>query len=324
MKSVMSLCNTGCWLLVLSMCFGMSAHAASVDTINFLIPGGEGGGWDTTARETGNALKATGLVSNVSFRNMSGGGGGRALENLIQKAGEHDQTLMVQSTPLILRNLTSVIKNGFRDITPVSLMIAEYQVVVVPADSPIATVGELISAVKSDYAKNSIIGGSAKGSLDHITAVLIMDASGLDVKKMRYVPSDGGGEALDRLYKKVGSALVTGVGEVIDEVNSGKLRVLGVTSEERIPGIEAKTMKEQGVDVVFANWRGFFAKPGLSDSQRNLYADTLQALTKTDEWKAIRAKYGWEDFYKRDGELMGFLETQEEAIRKTLQSVDML
>ncbi len=313
-------------LIVLTLSFAASNFSAAqgLDKVDFLIPGGEGGGWDTTARETGNALKATGLVKQVSFKNMSGGGGGRALENLIQKASTHSNTLMVQSTPLVLRKLTSVIKNSFRDVTPISLMIAEFQAVVVPTNSPLKTINDLTASIQSNYAKNTIIGGSAKGSLDHITAILIIDAAGLDVKKLRYIPSDGGGDALGRLYKGVGAALVTGIGEVIDDLNAGKLRVLGVTSEASLPGINAATMKEQGLDVVFANWRGFFAPPGISAAKRQAYADTLQQLTKTSEWQAVRTKYGWEDFYKRDDELIKFLESQEADISKTLKSVGLL
>ncbi|MBU6953548.1 tripartite tricarboxylate transporter substrate binding protein [Hahella sp. HN01] len=287
----------------------------------FLIPGGEGGGWDTTARETGATMQTIGLVDDVKFTNLSGGGGGRALDDLVRNAPKYSETLMVQSTPLILRSLTGVIDKDFRDITPIATVIAEYQVVAVKADSPIQSVPQLADLIRDHAAKNPIIGGSSKESLDHITAALLLKSAGIGIDQMRYVPSDGGGDALEKLYKEVGVALVTGLGEVVNDYKSGKLRLLGVTSDERLEGFDIPTMKEQGYDLVFANWRGFFGPPGMPAQDIAQYADMLEKLSQSDQWKQVRSKYGWSNFYHRGDAMHRFLENQEKDIREVLLSL---
>ncbi|WP_163833633.1 tripartite tricarboxylate transporter substrate binding protein [Spartinivicinus ruber] len=295
---------------------------AGISNIDFLIPGGEGGGWDTTARQTGQALIETNLIKSASYNNLSGGGGGRAIKSLVTEPDKYQNTLMVQSTPLILRNLSGVIPHSYRDITPISLLIAEYQVLVVPKDSVYKNTSELIAAVKENYSKNSIIGGSAKGSLDHVTAALILQAAGLNPKKMRYISSDGGGEALERLYKGVGVALVTGFGEIVDEYKKDKVRILGITSESKVPGLEIPTFKEQGLNLVFANWRGFFARSGMSSDQVQQYVDLFKSLNQTDKWNEVRSKYGWADYLKSGDELKVFLKKQENSIQEILKLIE--
>ena len=314
--------------IVISLLFSQCILATDVDKIDFLIPGGEGGGWDTTARQTGQALIDSGLINSATYRNLSGSGGGRALIDLIENENKHENTLMVQSTPLILRNITGVIKNDYRDVRPVALMIAEFQVLVVPASSPFKNTADFVAAIEKSALNNPILGGSSKGSLDHITAALILKSAGLDSLKMRYIPSDGGGDALKRLYEGEGSgdaiSLVTGYGEIVDDFHAGKLRILGISSENRLPGIDAPTFKEQGYKVVFANWRGFFARPTISDKQFSAYEKMLNNLHKTAIWADIRAKYGWADFYKSGEDLMQFLTSQEADIKETLQTLGII
>lgn len=310
--------------LVLTLICLFSLPVMSAEPINFLIPGGEGGGWDTTARQTGQALVDTGLIPSATYQNFSGGGGGRALLDLVNNSDKYSSTLMVQSTPLVLRNITGVIKNSFRDIKPVRLMIAEFQVLVVPSDSTYQNAKQFIDAVISDPSGNRIIGGSAKGSLDHITAAIMLKSAGFNTRKMRYIPSDGGGDALKRLYSIKNTALVTGYGEIVNDLNLGKLRVLGISSEKRLPGSDIPTFKEMGYDVELANWRGFFAAPSISKAQFDEYANLLEALGKTPKWDQVREKYGWADFQKQGADLNQFLENQEKVVRQILTELDML
>lgn len=292
--------------------------------VQFLIPGGEGGGWDTTAREAGKAMVSEGIISAAQFTNYSGGGGGRALLYLVNEPGSHQSTMMVQSTPLVLRKLTGVIPKGFRDVRPISTMIAEYEVIVVKNDSNIKNLQDLIQAAKNDNRNTVIIGGSSKGSLDHITAGLLYKAAGLKVNSMRYAASDGGGDALDRLKNNVGVALVTGYGEVVDELNKGNLRAIGITSADPVKGVNIPTFKSQGYDVVFANWRGFFATKNLPDEKFEMFQNSLTKLNSSATWQEVRGKYGWAEFVKQGSELDDFLQKQEEDITAILKELDML
>lgn len=295
---------------------------ASAAEVDFLIPGGKGGGWDTTARETGKALIKTGGISNVRYMNVSGGGGGRALHGLVQGNYDIGRTLMVHSTPLLIRNLSGVFDKSYRDIQPVALMIAEYQVVAVTADSPYRSIRQLLDKVKEDFAKYPILGGSSRGSLDHITASLLFSKAGLSPHELRYAISNGGGDALKRLYSGVGIALITGYGEVAKDHEEGRIRILGVASEQPLPGLSIPTLRQQGYDVVLMNWRGFFANKKISSAQLMQTIEVLKQLNQSEQWLQSRSKFGWIEFFKHGDNLQKFLDTQNDLFRSILLEVD--
>ncbi|OZG72422.1 hypothetical protein BTA51_14925 [Hahella sp. CCB-MM4] len=307
------------FILLLSPCY--ASQAASLADLDILIPAGQGGGWDTTAREAGNTLQQLKLVTSANYTNLSGNGGGRALNEIISNP-KYKNHLMVQSLPLIMRNISGQYDHSFRDIVPVAIMIAEYQVVVVTKDSPFHTMSELLQSIQEHGKKKPLVGGSAKGSLDHITALAVLDAAGIPASKLRYSPSNGGGDAIRKFSVGYALAMVTGLGEVIEQVKSGEFRVLGITSEQRIEGLNAPTMKEQGIDVVLANWRGFFASKGVNAELLNNYKDLLSEMNLSPEWKQARNRYGWEPFYISGDNAEAFLLTQERTINKLVQKID--
>ncbi|WP_151704879.1 Bug family tripartite tricarboxylate transporter substrate binding protein [Nitrincola alkalilacustris] len=295
----------------------------SAAPLHLLIPSGPGGGWDTTAREVARVLQGEGLVEEVVLTNLAGAGGGQALLSLIE--GEQpESTLMVQSLPLLLRNLTGVFDVGFRDIQPIALMIGAHQVVVVREEDGHSTTAEWLAAVQSDPVAHAVVGGSAPGSLDHITAVLLLTQAGLTAGDVRYAPSDAGADALRRFRQGLGSALVTGYDQVANELASGELRVLGIASPEPVADIPVPTFREQGYDVVLVNWRGFFARAGHSDDVYAAYRELLGQLAMTNAWKEVLARYGWSDFVLMGDDLDSFLEAQEEMLRDVLRALEII
>ncbi|MDH3914486.1 MAG: tripartite tricarboxylate transporter substrate-binding protein, partial [Rhodospirillales bacterium] len=168
------------------------ASAADIESVHFLIPGGAGGGWDGTARGTGEALTKAGIVGTASYENMSGGGGGKAIAHLIETAKKQQGTLMVNSTPIVIRSLQKVFPQSFRDLTPVAGVIGDYAALVVNTDSPLQSFGELVTAYKADPKNVSIGGGSVAGGMDHIVAALIMKGAGAKPTVVKYVPYDAG------------------------------------------------------------------------------------------------------------------------------------
>ncbi len=298
-------------------------EAKPVSHINFLIPGGKGGGWDTTARETGQALLLTNLVDTVSFTNYSGAGGGRALIDFIKNPDKYQDSLMVQSLPLILRNLSGEVAYGFRDITPVNVLIAEYQAVAVLATSSIRSTDQLIQNIRRSPTQNTVIGGSSRRSLDHITISLLAREGGIPVEKVRYTASNGGGGAYMRLVQGQGVALVSGLGELYGHYKSGEIRLLGISSDNRLESLEeVPTFKEQGLEVVFSNWRGFFAPPGVTPHKSAQYQTVLKALRNTPTWKKVRDSHFWSDLYIADPDLSLFLKENEATLRDILQLLD--
>jgi len=188
-------------------------HAAEIEKIHFLIPGGAGGGWDGTARGTGEALTKAGIVGSASYENMSGGGGGKAIAHLIETAKRQGNTLMVNSTPIVIRSLTKVFPQSFRDLVPIAGTIGDYAAFVVAIDSKYKSFAEVVTDFKADPKSVKIGGGSTRGSMDHLVAAYAFKAAGGDPKKVKYIPYDAGGKAMAGLLSGETSILSTGLSE---------------------------------------------------------------------------------------------------------------
>jgi putative tricarboxylic transport membrane protein len=296
-----------------------------VDSIHFLIPGGAGGGWDGTARGTGEALTASGLVGSASYENMSGGGGGKAIGYLIENAESQHGTLMVNSTPIVIRSLTGVFPQNFRDLTLVAGTIGDYAAIVVSKDSPVNTMADFVAAYQADSSATAIGGGSVPGGLDHLVAAIVMKAAGENPADVKYIPYDAGGEAMAALLSGEISALSTGFSEAIALADAGEVKIIGITAPERVASYaDAPTMMEQGIDAEFVNWRGFFASPGLPDDKLAAYQDAIAKMYETEEWEAVRAQNGWVNIYNNGDDFLSFLENQEQVIGDLMRELGFL
>jgi len=292
------------------------ARAADVESIHFLIPGGAGGGWDGTARGTGEALTKAGLIGQASFENMSGGGGGKAIAHIIETASRQSGTLMVNSTPIVLRSLRGRFPQSFRDLTPIAEVIGDYGAFVVRADSPLQSWDEAVAAFKDDPKKVKVAGGSVKGSMDHLVAAQAFKAAGGDSDKVRYIAYDAGGKAMAGLLSGETALLSTGLGEALEQAKAGQVRILCVTAPEAVEGVPPC-----GEGAEFVNWRGFFGAPGLDEATADNYAAVLGKMYETDAWEEVRARNGWVNIYKPRAEFVSFLEEQEGAMKSLLNGL---
>ena len=296
-----------------------------LDSIHFLIPGGAGGGWDGTARGTGEALTRSGLVGSASYENMSGGGGGKAIGYLIENADSQHGTLMVNSTPIVIRSLTGVFPHNFRDLTLVAGTIGDYAALVVGKDSAIGSMGDLLAAYRDDPSGVAIGGGSVPGGMDHLVAAMVMEAAGEDPTAVKYIPYDAGGKAMAGLLSGEIAALSTGFSEAVELAKAGEVRIVGVTSDARVDAYaDAPTMKEQGIDATFINWRGFFAAPGLPADTLAAYQDAIAKMYATPEWEEVRARNGWVNIHNPDDAFRSFLEGQEQVIGDLMKKLGFL
>lgn len=301
------------------------AASSEVDEIHFLIPGGAGGGWDGTARGVGKALLDSKLIKQASFENMSGGGGGKALNHIISTAKRQEGTLLVNSTPIIIRSLTGVFPQSFRDLTPVAAVIADYAAFVVPKDSKYTSLDQVIADFKKDPKSVKIAGGSVKGSMDHLVPAMVILAAGGDPLKLKYIPYDAGGKAMAGLLSGDTQVLSTGFGEALGLASQGEVRILAVTAAERIDQApDVPTVQELGYDVTFANWRGFFGIPGLSSEKAMAYQTVLKEMYDKPEWEKIRSQRGWQNLYKPGKEFYSFLEEQEKSIGDIMRKLGFL
>ena len=296
-----------------------------VDQLHFIIPGGAGGGWDGTARGTGEALTNAGLVGNATYENMSGGGGGVAIGYMIENAESLENTLMVNSTPIVIRSLTGVFPQSFRDLTLVAGTIGDYAALVVPTDSPIQDMDGLLSAYSEQGADFAVGGGSVPGGMDHLVAAMVMQAAGEDPTAVNYIPYDAGGEAMAGLLSGEIDALSTGFSEAIALAEQDEVRILGVTAPERVPAYdEAPTFTEQGIETTFINWRGFFGPPGMSEEDRQTFIEMFDAMYETEAWEEVRARNGWVNIFNPGEEFRSFLEQQEQEIGDLMRTLGFL
>jgi putative tricarboxylic transport membrane protein len=284
-------------VLTAAAVMGFAAGAvAQVNELKIMAPAAPGGGWDQTARSMQQALTQSGTVKNVQVTNVPGAGGTIGLAQFVNGAKGDGGQLMVNGYVMVGAILTNKSPVTLEQTTPIARLTAEYEAIVVPADSPIKSAQDLANAIKADPAKVTWAGGSA-GGVDHIAAALFAKAAGADATKINYVPFSGGGEALAAILGGKVTAGISGYGEFESQIKAGKLRLIGVTSPNRLPNVDGPTIKEQGVELEIANWRSVVAPPGLSADQKKALTETIDKMVKSKEWQDILKQKGWDDAY---------------------------
>ena len=308
----------------LALATPLHAQEQVVEDIHFLIPGGAGGGWDGTARGTGEALTGSGLVGSASYENMSGGGGGKAIAHLIETGDEG--IMMVNSTPIVIRSLQGVFPQSFRDLTPVASIIGDYAALVVGKDSEVQAFGDLVDRYQGDPTSVAIGGGSVQGGMDHIVAALVMQSAGADPTQVKYIPYDTGGPAMAALLSGEIQALSTGLSEAIELARQGEVDILCITSSERVEAASGvPTCAEAGAEgAEFVNWRGFFAAPGISEETVEEYRTALAQMYDTEAWETVRARNGWVEIFNPGEDFTQFLERQEQQIGDLMRELGFL
>ena len=297
----------------------------SRDQIHFLIPAGPGGGWDSTARAVGLAMDQEGTAKQVTFENLSGGGGGRALAKFIGNPNRYRDALLISSTPIIVRSLQGVFPQTFRDLRPVASVISDYSCFAVHPDSDIQSFEDLVTRFKQDLKGTLAGGGSVRGDTDHFVLARALQLAGINPLKVRYLAYDGGGQAAASLASKEIDVLSTGFSEAIGQHRAGLLRIIAVTAERPIgsaPGIP--TLVDQGFELTFANWRGFFAHQTTSDASYDTLVQTLKAAVDSSYFDAIRKKNGWQPHFIAGEDFTTFLTEQETQIKALMETVGYL
>ncbi len=272
---------------------GISLSAFAVDSVKMLIPANPGGGWDTTGRELGKAMQAAGAAKSVQYDNKGGAGGTIGLAQFVNSAKGDPNALLMSGMVMvggIIQNKSAV---NLSQVTPVARLTSEYEVIVVPANGP-KTLKELLDKFKANPGSVSWGGGSAGGT-DHNLAGMIAKAVGVEPSKVNYVPFKGGGEAVAAIIGGHVTAGVSGLSEFAQHIKSGKMRALAVSSPAKMEGIPS--LKEQGIDVELANWRGIFAAPGITKAQRDELIKAVEKGVKSPAWQETLKKQDWSDYW---------------------------
>ncbi len=268
----------------------MSALAAA--NIKMMIPANPGGGWDTTGRALGKALVDAGAAATVIFDNRGGAAGALGLAQFVNGSKGDANALMVMGAVMLGGQITSKPAVNLSQATPIARLTSEYNVFVLPPNSPFKTMADVIAQLKKDPGSVKW-GGGSRGSTEHIAAAMIAREVGVDPSKINYVAFRGGGEATAAILG--GNVTIGGSGysEFAEYINTGKMKALAVTSDTRLKGVAVPTLKEQGVNVVIGNWRGVYGAPGITPAQRQALTELVLKAVKTKSWADASEKNNW-------------------------------
>ncbi|APG87668.1 tricarboxylate transport protein TctC (plasmid) [Sinorhizobium americanum CCGM7] len=299
-----------------------AVSAASDLELTITAPAGAGGGWDSAARSLQEAMMATGEAKSVQVVNVPGAGGTVGLAQFVGSAKGAADQLLVAGITLVGASISNNSPVDLTQVTPLARLTGDPLVVVVPKDSPIKSIDDLLATIKKDVATTIWVGGSAGGA-DHILAALITKSAGADPSKINYVAYSGGGEALAAMLGGQATAGVSGYGEWEGQIKSGDLRALAISYPEPIDGIEAKPLKAQGLDIELVNWRGIFAPPGVEGEDLETLQAAVDNTVKSQQWKDIVKARGWTDYYAPSDEFKGFIASETERVRAILTSIGL-
>ncbi len=304
-----------------ALAVALAAPAAAQLELRIMAPAGPGGGWDQTARAMQWAMVASGAAKSVQVINVPGAGGTVGLAQLINAKGDGNQ-LMVNGLVMVGAIITNKAPVTLDKVTPIARLTGEYLAIVVPASSPIKDAKALAAAVKENPGKVTWAGGSA-GGVDHIAAALFAKAAGADAAKINYIAFSGGGEALAALIGAKVTAGISGYGEFEGQIKAGKLRLVGVTSPSRLAGVDAPTLKEQGIDLVIANWRSVMAAPDLPAEKKAALLAAVEKMAKSPAWAEVLKQKGWDDAYLGGDAFAAFLKEEQTRVTDILKSVGL-
>jgi putative tricarboxylic transport membrane protein len=283
-------------IILASLLAGAMALPAYATDYTLMAPAAPGGGWDQTARSLQTALQQEGISKNVQVINVPGAGGTIGLAQFASQQKGKANALIVGGYVMVGAILTNKAPVTLKDVTPIARLTGENEAIVVPASSPLKSVADLVAALKKDPGSVSWGGGSA-GGVDHIAAGLIAKAAGVDPTKINYIAFSGGGEALAAILGSQVTVGISGYGEFESQIKSGTLRLLATSGDTRIPGTEAPTLKEAGLDVSVQNWRMVAAAPGLTAEQKAAVTADIQKLVTSKTWQETLKTKGWQDTY---------------------------
>ncbi len=291
--------------------------------LRMMVPNSPGGGYDLTARTAVKVMEDTDITGRIEVFNVIGAGGTVAMARLMNEKG-NDDLMMMMGLGVVGAVYTNGSSARASDATALAKMVEEQEGILVPGDSPFRTIGELVAAWKADPAKVTIGGGSSPGGPDHLFPMETARAVGVDPRKVNYITYDGGGDLLTALLGRKIAAGTTGLGEFVDQIEAGQVRVLAVSGAKRVEGIDAPTLSEAGIDLTFTNWRGILAPPGISGEARDAMVRALTDLHATQQWRDALAKNGWSDAFSTGEDFEQFLRDQDHRVSTTLSELGLL
>lgn len=292
--------------------------------VEYIAPANPGGGWDTLIRTTARVIQEERLAPvNFAPINTPGGGGAVAWAQIAAKRG-NPHVLFAASPPIILVPLSGASRFGHKDFTPIARLITDYSILLVRTDAPYKNAKELFEAIKA-RPNLSVGGGSAPGSMDHISIAGAASAAGVAANRLNYIAFSGGGEAMTNLLGRHVEAVITGAGEAQAQLKGGQVRALAISGPKRMSSIpDVPTYQEQGINFTFDIWRGIMGAPGMPAEAVAYYQDMYARMLKTPTWAQARDQLGWIDAYQNSAEFGAFLDEQHKQFSTVLSDLGLM
>jgi len=290
--------------------------------LRLMVPNAPGGGYDITARTAAKAMEDAGIARDIQVFNLVGATGTVGLTRLVNERG-NGRLAMMMGLGLVGSVHTVGSRVTLAETTPLARLIEEPGIIVVSKQSPYRTLGDLLAAWKANPAEVKVGGASAVGGPDHLLPMQLARAVGVPAKQVDYTSYDSGGELLPAILRNKVDFAASGVGEYLDQIAAGGLQVLAVTSEARLAALDAPTLKEQGVDLAFTNWRGVVAPPGIAESDRAALVGALDRMRRSEQWQDVIKKNGWTDAYLTGPQFGTFIAEQDRRVGRVLAAVGL-
>lgn len=302
---------------------GTSQSSGPITGMRIMVPNSPGGGYDTTARVAAKVMDDAGIASNPEVYNLAGAGGTVGLARLVNEKGNGDLA-MLMGLGVVGASYTNESDAKLTDTVPLAKLIEEPGAIMVSKDSPYKTIEDLVAAWKKDPSKMAVGGGSSPGGPDHLLPMQLAQAVGIDPKEVNFVSYDGGGDLLPAILgNKLGFA-ASGAGEYMQQIEKGSVRVLATSGAAPLEGVDAPTLKDSNIDLVFTNWRGIVAPPEISDADKAQWIDALTRMHASDEWKEALKTNGWSDAFITGDEFSAFLKEQDERVASVLKTLGLV
>ncbi|WOS37560.1 hypothetical protein RP300_01112 [Oligella urethralis] len=306
--------------LISSLLVAATAHAQ----VSVMLPANPGGGWDGTGRQAMAAMNKAGIYTGtVNYTNRGGAGGTIGLAEFKNKVNGKPDELAVFGA-ITVGSITmnnSPIK--LEDFKPMARLTAEFLVLAVRPDSPYQNLEQFAAALKANPGSVPVGGGSA-GGIDHVALALLAKASGADAGKINYIPQAGGTETITGIVNGTLAAGISGISEFQQFADMGRVRILGITSAERMEGLDVPTFKEQGFDIELANWRGFLGAPNMPEENYRQWISRFEQLNNSEAWKETMKTQGWDQFFLAGDEFGEFIKAEQERINGVLKDTGLI
>lgn len=301
----------------------LATPAFALDTVKFMAPGSTGGGYDQTARVLGKALIEAKVAKTATFENKGGAGGTLGLAQFANSTKGDPNALIVIGAVMVGGVVQNKPQITLENVTPIARLFTEYNVIAVRKDSAHKTLGDLLAEFKANPPSVKW-GGGSRGSVDHIGIAELAGKVNVPVDKVNYIAFGGGGEVVAATLGGHITAITGGYAELSKYIESGQFRVLAVGSPIRIAGVNAPTLKEQGLDMTIGNWRGVYGAANLTPAHRKELTDAVLAATNTKVWKENLQINAWSPSWMTGEDFGKYVDDEHARLRAMLVKVGLL